>query len=111
VTHFEGIRSVVLDSVVPPSLNIVDKCWEAPASGLKALGIFTGENRDAGAPRPGAADSSDRKLVLRRVPCLGPRKVDPASPAPVVSTVPTLILTGTFNSSTAPSWVEQLTRD
>ncbi|MDT7653291.1 MAG: hypothetical protein QOI36_4697 [Pseudonocardiales bacterium] len=102
---------MVLDSVVPPSLNIVDKCWEAPASGLKALGIFTGENRDAGAPRPGAADSSDRKLVLRRVPCLGPRKVDPASPAPVVSTVPTLILTGTFNSSTAPSWVEQLTRD
>jgi pimeloyl-ACP methyl ester carboxylesterase len=35
--HPEGIRSVVLDSVVPPSQNIVDKWWEAPASGLKAI--------------------------------------------------------------------------
>jgi pimeloyl-ACP methyl ester carboxylesterase len=35
--HAEGIRSVVLDSVVPPSVNIVDRCWEAPASGLAAI--------------------------------------------------------------------------
>lgn len=34
--HPEGIRSVVLDSVVPPSLNIVDRWWEAPAGGLAA---------------------------------------------------------------------------
>jgi pimeloyl-ACP methyl ester carboxylesterase len=32
-----GIRSVVLDSVVPTSLNIVDHWWEAPASGLAAI--------------------------------------------------------------------------
>lgn len=37
-THPEGIRSLVLDSVVPPALNIVDRWWEAPASGL--AGIF-----------------------------------------------------------------------
>ena len=35
--HPDGIRSVVLDSVVPPSLNIVDRWWEAPASGLAAI--------------------------------------------------------------------------
>jgi pimeloyl-ACP methyl ester carboxylesterase len=35
--HPAGIRSVVLDSVVPPNQNIVDKWWEAPASGLKAI--------------------------------------------------------------------------
>jgi pimeloyl-ACP methyl ester carboxylesterase len=35
--HPEGIRSVVLDSVVPPSLNIVDHWWEAPASGLAVI--------------------------------------------------------------------------
>ena len=35
--HPEGIRSVVLDSVVPPSQNIVNKWWEAPSSGLKAI--------------------------------------------------------------------------
>ena len=35
--HPEGIRSVVLDSVVPTSQNIIDKWWEAPASGLKAI--------------------------------------------------------------------------
>jgi pimeloyl-ACP methyl ester carboxylesterase len=35
--HPQGIRSVVLDSVVPPSRNIVDRWWEAPASGLEAI--------------------------------------------------------------------------
>ncbi|MBS1690956.1 MAG: alpha/beta hydrolase [Actinobacteria bacterium] len=35
--HPEGIRSVVLDSVVPPDINIVDRWWEAPASGLTAI--------------------------------------------------------------------------
>lgn len=35
--HPEGIRSVVLDSVVPAGLNIVDRWWEAPASGLAAI--------------------------------------------------------------------------
>jgi pimeloyl-ACP methyl ester carboxylesterase len=35
--HPEGIRSVVLDSVVPPNQNLVDKWWEAPASGLTAI--------------------------------------------------------------------------
>ncbi|QUR66327.1 alpha/beta hydrolase [Mycobacterium spongiae] len=36
-THPEGIRSVVLDSVVPPNQNIVERWWEAPASGLAAI--------------------------------------------------------------------------
>lgn len=35
--HPDGIRSVVLDSVVPPNLNIVEHWWEAPASGLAAI--------------------------------------------------------------------------
>ena len=35
--HPEGIRSVVLDSVVPTTINIVDRWWEAPASGLAAM--------------------------------------------------------------------------
>jgi pimeloyl-ACP methyl ester carboxylesterase len=35
--HPEGIRSVVLDSVVPPNQNLVDKWWEAPASSLAAI--------------------------------------------------------------------------
>lgn len=35
--HPEGIRSVVLDSVVPPNINIVDRWWEAPASALAAI--------------------------------------------------------------------------
>ena len=34
---------------------------------------------------------------------------DPASLAPTFSTVPTLILVGTFDSSTAPSWVDRVT--
>jgi pimeloyl-ACP methyl ester carboxylesterase len=33
----DGIRSVVLDSVVPPDINIVDRWWEAPASALAAI--------------------------------------------------------------------------
>ncbi|CAM4438462.1 Tripeptidyl aminopeptidase precursor [Mycobacterium basiliense] len=36
-THPDGIRSLVLDSVVPSSINIVDRWWEAPASGLAAI--------------------------------------------------------------------------
>ncbi|OSC42531.1 alpha/beta hydrolase [Mycobacterium decipiens] len=36
-THPAGIRSVVLDSVVPPALNLIDRWWEAPASGLAAI--------------------------------------------------------------------------
>jgi pimeloyl-ACP methyl ester carboxylesterase len=35
--HPEGIRTLILDSVLPPTVNIVDKWWEAPASGLKAI--------------------------------------------------------------------------
>lgn len=38
-SHPAGIRSMVLDSVVPPQLNLVDHWWEAPASGLAS--IFT----------------------------------------------------------------------
>ncbi|OBK14518.1 alpha/beta hydrolase [Mycobacterium asiaticum] len=35
--HPDGIRSMVLDSVVPPHLNLVDNWWQAPASGLAAI--------------------------------------------------------------------------
>jgi pimeloyl-ACP methyl ester carboxylesterase len=35
--HPEGIRTLILDSELPPTVNIVDKWWEAPASGLKAI--------------------------------------------------------------------------
>ncbi|CAM2907487.1 alpha/beta hydrolase [Mycobacterium intermedium] len=35
--HPEGIRSMVLDSVVPPSINLVDRWWQAPAAGLAAI--------------------------------------------------------------------------
>lgn len=36
-THREGIRSMVLDSVVPTSFNLIDRWWQAPASGLAAI--------------------------------------------------------------------------
>jgi pimeloyl-ACP methyl ester carboxylesterase len=35
--HPQGIRSVVLDSVSPPSNNIVENWWTAPASSFKAI--------------------------------------------------------------------------
>ena len=35
--HPEGIRSVVLDSVSPPTSNIVEKWWSAPASSFAAI--------------------------------------------------------------------------
>jgi pimeloyl-ACP methyl ester carboxylesterase len=35
--HPQGIRSVVLDSVSPPTNNIVEKWWSAPASSFKAI--------------------------------------------------------------------------
>ena len=35
--HPEGIRTLILDSVLPPTVNIVDRWWEAPASGLKSI--------------------------------------------------------------------------
>jgi pimeloyl-ACP methyl ester carboxylesterase len=35
--HPKGIRSVVLDSVSPPSVNIVEAWWSAPASSFKAI--------------------------------------------------------------------------
>jgi pimeloyl-ACP methyl ester carboxylesterase len=35
--HPDGIRSVVLDSVVPTNKNLIDRWWEAPASGLAAI--------------------------------------------------------------------------
>jgi hypothetical protein len=63
---------------------------------------------------PGIADS-----VLRIAPtgswffdecrAWGLGRSDPASLAPTISAVPTLILAGTFDSSTAPAWVEQVT--
>ena len=35
--HPQGIRSVVLDSVSPPTVNIVETWWSAPASSFKAI--------------------------------------------------------------------------
>jgi pimeloyl-ACP methyl ester carboxylesterase len=35
--HAQGIRSVVLDSVSPPTVNIVETWWSAPASSFKAI--------------------------------------------------------------------------
>lgn len=35
--HPQGIRSVVLDSVSPPSNNIAETWWQAPASSFKAI--------------------------------------------------------------------------
>src|SRR5919112_6091912 len=35
--HPEGIRSVVLDSVVPPQLNLLDGFWPNAAAGFRAL--------------------------------------------------------------------------
>lgn len=35
--HPQGIRSVVLDSVSPPTSNIVEKWWAAPASSFEAI--------------------------------------------------------------------------
>ncbi|SFS14752.1 TAP-like protein [Microbacterium sp. cf046] len=35
--HPEGIRSVVLDSVSPPNVNIAEDWWSAPASSFRAI--------------------------------------------------------------------------
>src|SRR4029079_1061419 len=35
--HPQGIRSVVLDSVSPPTNNIAETWWSAPASSFKAI--------------------------------------------------------------------------
>ena len=35
--HPQGIRSVVLDSVSPPTVNIAETWWSAPASSFKAI--------------------------------------------------------------------------
>ncbi len=35
--HPQGIRSVVLDSVLPPTQNMADEWWSAPASSFKAI--------------------------------------------------------------------------
>ncbi len=48
--HPEGIRSVVLDSVSPANLNIVEDWWQAPASSFTA--IF-----DACAAQPSCAEA------------------------------------------------------
>jgi pimeloyl-ACP methyl ester carboxylesterase len=63
---------------------------------------------------PGIADS-----VLRVAPtgswffdecrAWGLGRSDPAALAPTVSAVPTLILAGTFDSSTAPTWADRVT--
>jgi len=35
--HPEGIRSMVIDSLSPPNINIVEDWWSAPASSFKAI--------------------------------------------------------------------------
>src|SRR5439155_25033413 len=35
--HPEGIRSMVLDSVLPPQVNFVDELWPTAAEGYEAL--------------------------------------------------------------------------
>lgn len=51
-THPEGIRSIVLDSAVPSAINIVDRWWEAPASGLAAIFAACAEQPPCAAAYP-----------------------------------------------------------
>jgi pimeloyl-ACP methyl ester carboxylesterase len=50
--HPKGIRSMVLDSVVAPQLNLVERWWEAPASGLAAIFLACAEQPACAAAYP-----------------------------------------------------------
>ena len=54
--HPQGIRSVVLDSVSPPTNNIVETWWSAPASSFKAIFAACAAQRRLrqGLPEPGS---------------------------------------------------------
>ncbi|GAA4678029.1 alpha/beta fold hydrolase [Pseudonocardia yuanmonensis] len=81
--HPDGIRSVVVDSVVPPQQSAADTFWPSAASGLTALS-------DACAAQPAcrAAHPSLRDDVVRLVTELTARprsltRTDPVSGSPV----------------------------
>ncbi|MDP7730293.1 MULTISPECIES: alpha/beta fold hydrolase [Mycobacterium] len=50
--HPKGIRSMVLDSVVAPHVNIVDHWWDAPASGLAAIFVACADQPACAAAYP-----------------------------------------------------------
>lgn len=50
--HPKGIRSLVLDSVVPPHLNLIDNWWQAPASGVASIFQACGDQPACAAAYP-----------------------------------------------------------
>jgi pimeloyl-ACP methyl ester carboxylesterase len=80
--HPQGIRSVVLDSVSPPSNNIVENWWAAPASSFKAIFAACAAQPSCAAAYPNlAADFTATVNRLEKTPVVVQAK--DASGAPV----------------------------
>jgi len=63
--HPQGIRSVVLDSVSPPTVNIVEDWWTAPASSFRAISAACAA--DASCARAYPLLQADLNLAVKRL--------------------------------------------
>jgi pimeloyl-ACP methyl ester carboxylesterase len=82
--HPQGIRSVVLDSVSPPTVNIVEMWWSAPASSFKAIFAACAAEAACAAAYPNLeADFTTTVNRLDKTPVVMQVKDDSGSPVTV----------------------------
>jgi pimeloyl-ACP methyl ester carboxylesterase len=82
--HPQGIRSVVLDSVSPPTVNIVEKWWSAPASSFKAIFAACAAQRTCATAYPNlGADFTATVNRLDKTPVVAQAKDESGSPVTV----------------------------
>lgn len=74
----EGIRSVVLDSVLPPSVNLVEQRWSAMKSASRAVFAACRVQRPCAVAYPNLQQEFDRLLVDLTI---RPRRIQVANPA------------------------------
>ncbi|MDT0353111.1 alpha/beta fold hydrolase [Pseudonocardia charpentierae] len=114
--HPDGIRSVVLDSVVPPQLNLLDGFWPNAAAGYRAL--FDGCAADAACHTAFPDVESEFRTLVNQLTAQ-PRTIpitDPTSGQNINVvfdgyTLANLIVLGSLSPgdlSTVPAWVHNL---
>jgi pimeloyl-ACP methyl ester carboxylesterase len=82
--HPQGIRSVVLDSVSPPTVNIVERWWSAPASSFKAIFAACAAQRPCATAYPNlGADFTATVNRLDTRPVVAQAKDESGSPVTV----------------------------
>lgn len=105
--HPEGIRSIVVDSVVPPQINLIEQWWPSAAEGLRALfDACAGQPSCSRAYPELAAEFTDTVARLSTTPAVTDVPGEPGAPSRRVVidgyTLTNLVVSATLDNRLIP---------